>query len=80
MVPKFIAPLTGRGRALVKAIHAREYALVDKGELPSGLGLHVAQEGFVEMVEMSYVRRMPRIRQFQEILRSKLPPAPQIKM
>jgi hypothetical protein len=79
MVPKFIAPLTVRGRALVKAIHAREQAFVDKGEMVSGGGLHVAQEGFVEMVEMSYFRRLPRIRQFQEVLRSKLQPAPPIK-
>ena len=74
LTPKFIAPLTVRGRALVKAIHSREKAFVDKGELPSGAGLSVAQEGFVEMVEMSYFRRRPRIRQFQQVLRSKLEP------
>lgn len=79
MVPKFNAPLTVRGRALVRAIDAREQAFVNTGELPNGGGLKVAQEGFVEMVEMSYFRRLPRIRQFQEVLRSKLQPAPQIK-
>jgi hypothetical protein len=79
MVPKFIAPLTVRGRALVKAIQAREQLFVEEGKMPSGGGLHVAQEGFVEMVEMSYFRRLPRIRQFQEVLHSKLQPVPQIK-
>lgn len=79
MVPSFIAPLTARGRALVKLIHAREKELVDKGEMPDGGGLHVAQEGFVEMVEMSYFRRRPRIRQFQDIVLSHLPSTPPVK-
>jgi hypothetical protein len=65
--PHFIAPLTSRGRWLVKLIHDEEETLIKEGTLPNDKYLRVAQEGFFEMVEMSYVNRLPRIRRFQEI-------------
>ena len=64
-----MAPLTSRGRQLVRAIHQRESEFVARGELPNGGGLLVAQEGLVQMVSLSYVRRLPRIHQFQEAMR-----------
>lgn len=66
MQPHFVAPLTSRGRALVSLIHMNESRLVSEGKLPDGAGLHVAQEGFFGMVMESYVRRFPRIRDFQD--------------
>jgi hypothetical protein len=68
MQPQFVAPLTSRGRALVLAIGAQEDRLVAAGGLPSGKGLRVAQEGFFEMVVLSYVRRLDRIAAFQEAI------------
>jgi len=65
--PHFIAPLTSRGRWVVKLIHEEEEKLIKEGTLPNDKYLRVAQEGFCEMVEMSYVKRLPRIRRFQEI-------------
>jgi hypothetical protein len=76
MVPTFIAPLTARGRQLVDAIGRREQEFVAGGDLPNGRGLHVAQEGFVEMVEQSYIRRLPRIHDFQTVLKAKLSGSP----
>lgn len=67
MQPHFVAPLTSRGRALVKLIHAEEEKLVAQEKIPHGNGLHVAQEGFFGMQLMSYVRRFPRISQFQAV-------------
>jgi hypothetical protein len=72
MVPRFIAPLTSRGREMVTLIHALEQEFVEQGKLPPGGGLHVAQEGFVEMVELSYFGRLPRIREFQNVVMSRL--------
>lgn len=67
--PHFVAPLTSRGRQLVKVIHERESALVASGRMsPEGL-LHVAQEGFFAMVPESYFRRLPRIAMFEKLAR-----------
>jgi Domain of unknown function (DUF4365) len=65
MQPHFVAPLTARGRDLVKAIQAKESALVNSGQLAADGNLRVAQEGFFGMQPMSYFQRLPRIRQFQ---------------
>lgn len=72
MQPHFIAPLTSRGRALVAQIHAEEKRLVDAGKLPDAGNLHVAQEGFFQMVPESYYRRFPRILSFQKIIESEM--------
>lgn len=72
MVPKFIAPLTVRGRQLVKAISEQEKTFIEDGEMTDGGGLCVAQEGFVEMVKSSYIHRLPRIHDFQAAMSNKL--------
>jgi hypothetical protein len=72
MMPAFIAPLTARGRQLVDAIGWREQEFVTSGDLPDTHGLHVAQEGFVEMVEMSYSPRLPLIFEFEAVFKAKL--------
>lgn len=61
MQPHFIAPLTKRGRDMVRLIHDRENALMEEGRLPNDQYLRVAQEGFFQMVLGSYVKRFPRI-------------------
>lgn len=68
MQPHFVAPLTARGRALVKLIHQKEAELVKAGKIPDAGGLHVAQEGFFGMQMESYYKRFPRIEQFQAAL------------
>lgn len=67
MHPNFIAPLTSRGRALVSLIHQEESRLVGEGKMPDEGHLHVAQEGFFEMVLSSYYQRFPRIKVFQDV-------------
>lgn len=67
--PHFIAPLTRRGRELVELIHERERQLVDAGILHDEGFIHVAQEGFVHMVEASMFMRLPRIQAFQAAVR-----------
>ncbi len=64
----FVAPLTSRGRALVALIHEEEARLVACGAMQDDGHRHVAQEGFFEMVPLSYFPRFPRIRQFQSAL------------
>lgn len=68
MQPHFVAPLTARGRALVKLIHQKEADLVAEGKMADGDRLHVAQEGFFGMQVESYYKRFPRIKQFQKAL------------
>lgn len=68
MQPQFVAPLTARGRALVKLIHQKETELVTEGKIRDAGFLHVAQEGFFGMQLESYYKRFPRIKQFQEAL------------
>lgn len=65
MHPHFVAPLTSRGRALVALVQKQELQLVAEGKMPNGNGYHVAQEGFFGMILESYIRRFPRIREFQ---------------
>jgi hypothetical protein len=67
MQPHFVAPLTSRGRRLVRTIQERERALVENGQLPAEDRIHVAQEGFFAMVPQSYFRRIPLIAEFERI-------------
>lgn len=68
MHPHFVAPLSSRGRALVRLIHQEEARLVADGRMEDEDGLHVAQEAFFEMVAASCFRRFPRIRNFQDVI------------
>lgn len=68
MQPHFVAPLTSRGRALVKLVHDKEQRLIAEGKMPDAGLVHVAQEGFFGMVPESYFRRFPLIREFQRAL------------
>lgn len=68
MQPYFVAPLTSRGRALVALVHQKEQSLIAEGKMPDMGLMHVAQEGFFGMVQESYFRRFPLIRQFQKAL------------
>lgn len=70
MIPHFVAPLTLRGRSLVKLIRDKENDLVARGLLEDGNGLHVAQEGFFKMEKLSYFRRLPRIAKFQQLIQT----------
>ena len=57
----------GQGRQLVRLIGGWEDKMIKGGHLSEEWGLRVAQEGFFQMVEMSYFRRNPRIARFQEV-------------
>lgn len=70
--PKFVAPLTSRGRELVGLISEEEQHFVSAGELNEEGELRVAQEGMFEMMPISYVRRMLRVADFQEKVRARL--------
>jgi hypothetical protein len=69
MQPQFVAPLTTRGRNLIGTINQGEEQMVAEGFLPEGQGLRIAQEGFFEMNEASFLKRLPRIALFQEAYR-----------
>jgi hypothetical protein len=71
MHPHFVAPLTSRGRSLVELIGKHEERLVGVGLLPDGGFLRVAQEGLFQMSRIgSYVERFPRIRAFQDAMKT----------
>jgi hypothetical protein len=74
MTPHFMAPLTGRGRAVVKALQEREEELVSKGRMLDGGGALIAQEAFVAIVTESYNSRLDRLFQFQAVVRPKKDP------
>ncbi|MCP3169941.1 DUF4365 domain-containing protein [Myxococcus qinghaiensis] len=74
MTPTFMAPLTGRGRAVVNALHEREAELVRKGQMPDGRGELIAQEAFVTMDRGSYGSRLDRLFQFQAVFTPKKDP------
>ncbi|MPS81770.1 MAG: DUF4365 domain-containing protein [Achromobacter sp.] len=65
MQPRFVAPLTSRGRALVRLIQQEEKSMVAQGKLPDEGHVRVAQAGIFHMEPASYVMRLPRIRSFQ---------------
>ena len=67
MVPHFVAPLTRRGRDLVRAIGQKEDQLRLSGVLPDSEGIRVAQEHLIQMVAMpSDVQRVPLIAAFEK--------------
>lgn len=71
MVPRFIAPLTSRGRALVRLISDLQDSLSDTLQAPQGI--RVAQEGLVYMLfTPSHYIRVPLIRKFQKIIASQV--------
>lgn len=72
LTPRFIAPLTNRGRELVETIHSKESFLVQKKLLSATSdNVRVAQEGILKLDPVSYLRRLPRIVQFQSAIISK---------
>jgi len=68
MHPHFVAPLSSRGRQLIWLIDRYEGAMAKAGVLEKEEGLKVCQEGLFEMMQNSYVRRVPRIHFFQKRL------------
>ncbi|KIP66299.1 hypothetical protein SN10_24185 [Vibrio harveyi] len=50
MQPSFLAPLTSRGKALVKLIHELESELKSEGKIGDTGNLHAAQESFVQVL------------------------------
>jgi Domain of unknown function (DUF4365) len=67
--PRFLAPLTRRGRSLIQLIHEDEDKLIINGHLEKEGYLRVAQERQIRIGGHSYYERMPRIRKFQELSR-----------
>ncbi len=65
MHPHFVAPLSSRGRQLVKIIHERESALIASGRLPESRA-RVAQEGLFRMQVDRMTERLSRLRLFQK--------------
>jgi hypothetical protein len=67
MVPRFVAPLTRRGRDLVKLIGQKEDQLRLSQALPPSGGIRVAQEHLMQLVVMpSDVLRAPLIALFED--------------
>ncbi|HEX8395167.1 MAG TPA: DUF4365 domain-containing protein [Longimicrobium sp.] len=69
MHPAFIAPLTSRGRMLVRLIHSWEARLTREGKLQMPEWISLAQETFIRMQFQAadYVR-MPLIQQFGRLI------------
>lgn len=72
LLPSFVAPLTTRGRALIHVVHEEENRMIEGRKLSEEGFLRVAQEGFFQMVEASYIRRLPRVHMFQRRVRERL--------
>lgn len=67
MVPRFVAPLTRRGRDLVREIGQKEDQLRLSGVLADSNGIRVAQEHLIQMVVTpSDVQRVPLIAAFEK--------------
>ncbi|MEW5929674.1 MAG: hypothetical protein AB1941_19650 [Gemmatimonadota bacterium] len=74
MQPTFIAPLTSRGRALVRLVGDLQDRLQSEGSLEGAGRLRVAQEDFVRMAfTPSHYGRIPLIREFQHLIASRRP-------
>lgn len=66
MQPSFMAPLTSRGKELVRLIHALESKLKASGEIENTGYLHAAQEGFVQLLfTPSEIQRVELINKVQ---------------
>ncbi|MET0399107.1 MAG: DUF4365 domain-containing protein [Longimicrobiaceae bacterium] len=71
MQPTFVAPLTSRGRALVRLVGELQEQFQSKGLLQGESGPRVAQEDFVRMAfTPSHYARIPIIREFQQLVAS----------
>jgi hypothetical protein len=69
MHPTFIAPLTSRGRQVVRLIHERQESLKAAGRLKIPEGLSLAQETFVRMdFRDRDFERMPLIQEFGRLI------------
>jgi hypothetical protein len=74
MQPTLLAPLTSRGRALVRLIDSHQDALVARGALNVPQGHAVLQEGSVQMyLSPSHMVRIGLIRRFREAMLSSTP-------
>lgn len=71
MQPHFVAPLTDRGRQVVRWIGEREDELVQSSIMPKSSGARVAQEAFFEIQPLSILGRYERVDQFQAAIRIK---------
>jgi hypothetical protein len=72
MQPTFVAPLTSRGRALVRLVGELQEEFQSKGLLQGESGPRVAQEDFVRMAfTPSHYARIPIIREFQHLVASR---------
>jgi hypothetical protein len=69
MQPHFVAPLTSRGRTLVRHIQEKEASLVADGYLPDIGTTLVAREAFFGIIPPSLSSRLPRIQAFQAAMR-----------
>lgn len=66
MQPSFMAPLTSRGKALVKLIHELECKLKSEGKIKNTEYLHAAQEAFVQVIfSHSEIKRIELINQIK---------------
>lgn len=71
MQPTFVAPLTSRGRALVRLVGELQEEFQSQGLLQGESGPRVAQEDFVRMAfTPSHYARIPIIREFQQLVAS----------
>jgi hypothetical protein len=69
MHPTFIAPLTSRGRKLVRLIHEWQDRLTTDGRLQMPAGINLAQESFVRMrLSGTAYTRMALIREFGRLI------------
>jgi len=67
LVPRFIAPLSSRGRALVRLIDQTEDKLRSAGVLAGSDSVRVAQEHLFQIVPTGYdIQRMPLIAEFEK--------------
>jgi hypothetical protein len=66
MVPRFVAPLSSRGRALVRLISEKEDQLRSAGVLVGSDSVRIAQEHLFQMIFTEYdMERMPLIDEFE---------------
>lgn len=66
MQPSFMAPLTSRGKKLVRLIHEIEEKLKSEGKIEDTGNLHAAQEGFVQLLfTPSEIQRIELINKLQ---------------
>lgn len=75
MMPRFFAPLTSRGRELLKLINHHEDQLRQAGKLKDTFPyIHVAQESFVsvDLTSPGTIERFPLVSSFMENFPSKL--------